>query len=142
MISMLKKCVIWNIFKGIFMKKIFLLFFIVIVLLGSSLVVLVKKDDGLQVQLDNYYFWVKIEIIMGDIVVEFDRRCVFIMVNNFFCYVDKCVYEDIIFYCIVFGFVVQGGGYIVDFDGKLNFFDIFNELGNGLINDLYIIVMV
>lgn len=48
----------------------------------------------------------KIEIIMGDIVVELDRRCVLIIVNNFFCYVDKCVYEDIIFYCIVFGFVV------------------------------------
>lgn len=31
---------------------------------------------------------------------------------------------------------------MVDFNGKLNFLDIFNEFGNGLINDLYIIVMV
>lgn len=43
---------------------------------------------------------------MGDIVVEFDRCCVLIIVNNFLWYVDKCSYEDIIFYCIVFGFVV------------------------------------
>lgn len=43
---------------------------------------------------------------MGDIVIELDCRKVFIMVNNFLCYVDKCSYEEIIFYCVVFGFVV------------------------------------
>ena len=33
-----------------------------------------KKDDGSQIQPDNYYPRVKIETSMGDIVVELDRR--------------------------------------------------------------------
>ncbi|CAA0297362.1 Peptidyl-prolyl cis-trans isomerase cyp18 [Alteromonas infernus] len=100
-----------------------------------------KKDDGSQVQPDNYYPRVKIETTMGDIVVELDRRRAPITVNNFLRYVDKRAYEDTIFHRIVPGFVVQGGGYTADFDGKSNFPDIFNESGNGLTNDLHTIAM-
>ena len=78
---------------------------------------------------------------MGDIVVELDRRRAPITVNNFLRYVDKRAYEDTIFHRIVPGFVVQGGGYTADFNGKSNFPDIFNESGNGLTNDLHTIAM-
>jgi peptidyl-prolyl cis-trans isomerase A (cyclophilin A) len=100
-----------------------------------------KKDDGSQIQPDNYYPRVKIETTMGDIVVELDRRRAPITVNNFLRYVDKRAYEDTIFHRIVPGFVVQGGGYTADFEGKSNFPEIFNESGNGLTNDVHTIAM-
>ena len=123
------------------MKKILLSLLTAIMLIGSSSPVMAKKDDGSQVQPDNYYPRVKIETTMGDIVVELDRRRAPITVNNFLRYVDKRAYEDTIFHRIVPGFVVQGGGYTADFNGKSNFRDIFNESGNGLTNDLHSIAM-
>ena len=119
------------------MRKILLPLFTAVLLLGSSSAVMAKKDDGSQVQPDNYYPRVKIETTMGDVVVELDRRRAPITVNNFLRYVDKRAYEDTIFHRIVPGFVVQGGGYTADFNGKSNFPDIFNESGNGLTNDLH-----
>ena len=112
-----------------------------IMLITSSSAVMAKKDDGSHVQPDNYYPRVKIETTMGDIVVELDRRRAPITANNFLRYVDKRAYEDTIFHRIGRGFVVQGGGYTADFNGKSNFPDIFNESGNGLTNDLYTIAM-
>ena len=107
----------------------------------SNVVFAAKKDDGSQIQPDNYYPRVKIETTMGDIVVELDRRRAPITVNNFLRYIDKRSYEDTIFHRVVPGFVVQGGGYTADFEGKSNFPDIFNESGNGLKNTLYTIAM-
>ena len=113
----------------------------VCVFLSVSPLVAAKKDDGSQIQPDNYYPRVKIETTMGDIVVELDRRRAPITVNNFLRYVDKRAYNDTIFHRIVPGFVVQGGGYTSDFNGKSNFPDIFNESGNGLTNDLHTIAL-
>jgi peptidyl-prolyl cis-trans isomerase A (cyclophilin A) len=122
-----------------FKKIIFALFFTSLTVSTSALAA--KKNDGSHIQPDNYYPRVKIETTMGDVVVELDRRRAPITVNNFLRYVDKRSYEDTIFHRIVPGFVVQGGGYNTDFDGKSNFPDIFNESGNGLTNDLYTIAM-
>ncbi|NDV91519.1 peptidyl-prolyl cis-trans isomerase [Alteromonas sp. 345S023] len=122
-----------------FKKIIFALFFSSLTVSTSALAA--KKNDGSHIQPDNYYPRVKIETTMGDVVVELDRRRAPITVNNFLRYVDKRSYEDTIFHRIVPGFVVQGGGYNTDFDGKSNFPDIFNESGNGLTNDLYTIAM-
>jgi len=110
-------------------------------MLLSNTLFAAKNDDGSHVQPDNYYPRVKIETTMGDIVVELDRRRAPITVNNFLRYVDKRSYENTIFHRIVPGFVVQGGGYTENFDGKSNFPDIFNESGNGLTNDLHTIAM-
>ena len=115
--------------------------FIISGLLVSSFAFAAKKDDGSHIQPDNYYPRVKIETTMGDIVVELDRRRAPITVNNFLRYVDKRSYEDTIFHRVVPGFVVQGGGYTANFEGKSNFPDIFNESGNGLKNSLYTIAM-
>jgi len=115
--------------------------FALLSLFVSATVLGATKDDGSHVQPDNYYPRVKFETTMGDIVVELDRRRAPITVNNFLRYVDKRAYEDTIFHRIVPGFVVQGGGYTADFNGKSNFPDIFNESGNGLTNDLHTIAM-
>ncbi|GFD88531.1 peptidyl-prolyl cis-trans isomerase [Tenacibaculum sp. KUL152] len=115
--------------------------FALLSLFVSATVLAGTKDDGSHVQPDNYYPRVKFETTMGDIVVELDRRRAPITVNNFLRYVDKRAYEDTIFHRIVPGFVVQGGGYTADFNGKSNFPDIFNESGNGLTNDLHTIAM-
>lgn len=104
-------------------------------------VVAKQKDDGSQIQAGNFYPRVKIETSMGDITVELDRSRAPIAVNNFLRYVDKRSYEDTIFHRIVANFVVQGGGYDVDFNEKPSFPDIINESGNGLKNEMYTIAM-
>ena len=123
------------------MLKTFASIFFVLSVAVTSLAHAAKKSDGSHIQPDNYYPRVKIETSMGDIVVELDRRRAPITVNNFLRYVDKRSYEDTIFHRIVPGFVVQGGGYTTDFEGKSNFPAIFNESGNGLTNDLHTIAM-
>lgn len=100
-----------------------------------------QADDGSQIQPDNYYPKVKLETSMGNIVIELDRRKAPITVNNFLRYVDKRSYEDTIFHRVVPGFVVQGGGYTVDFEEKPSFPEIYNESGNGLKNSLYSVAM-
>jgi len=123
------------------MRKIVTLSIVIVTMLLSGALHAAKNDDGSHVQPDNYYPRVKIETTMGDIVVELDRRRAPLTVNNFLRYVDKRSYENTIFHRIVPGFVVQGGGYTENFDGKSNFPDIFNESGNGLTNDLHTIAM-
>lgn len=123
------------------MNKTLFSFISFLLIAFSNVTVAAKNDDGSHVQPDNYYPRVKFETTMGDIIVELDRRRAPITVNNFLRYVDKRAYEDTIFHRIVPGFVVQGGGYTADFNGKSNFPDIFNESGNGLTNDLHTIAM-
>lgn len=100
-----------------------------------------QKDDGSQIQADNFYPRVKIETTMGDVTVELDRSRAPVAVNNFLRYVDKRSYEDTIFHRVVADFIVQGGGYDVDFAEKPSFADIINESGNGLKNEMYTIAM-
>ncbi|WP_158771473.1 peptidylprolyl isomerase [Paraglaciecola sp. L1A13] len=100
-----------------------------------------QKDDGSQIQTDNFYPRVKIETSMGDVTVELDRSRAPVAVNNFLRYVDKRSYEDTIFHRVVADFIVQGGGYDVDFAEKPSFADIINESGNGLKNEMYTIAM-
>ena len=116
----------------------YLLFLLVLVTTHS----LAKgKDDGSNVQPDNYYPRVKMETTMGEIVVELDRRRAPITTNNFLRYVGKNGYNGTIFHRVVPGFVVQGGGYNTDFDQKPSYPEIFNESGNGMKNELYTIAM-
>lgn len=97
--------------------------------------------DGSHIQPDNFYPRVKMSTSMGEFVVELDRRKAPISVNNFLKYVDTRSYEETIFHRIIPGFVVQGGGYTVDFEPKPSLGTIFNESGNGLKNETYTIAM-
>ena len=111
------------------------------IFLISSPVFAKQKDDGSQIQAENFYPRVKIATSMGDVTVELDRSRAPIAVNNFLRYVDKRSYEDTIFHRVVADFIVQGGGYDVDFAEKPSFPDIINESGNGLKNEMYTIAM-
>lgn len=99
------------------------------------------KQDGSQIQIGNYYPKVKIVTNMGDIIIELDRSRAPITVNNFLLYVDKRSYENTLFHRIEPDFVIQGGGYDIDFNEKPTFAPIFNESGNGLKNKMYNIAM-
>ncbi|WP_158965874.1 peptidylprolyl isomerase [Paraglaciecola sp. L3A3] len=123
------------------LKNPILATFIAITLLFSNILNAKPKDDGSQIQADNYYPRVKLVTTMGDIIVELDRNKAPITVNNFLRYVDKRSYEDTIFHRIVPEFVIQGGGYDTDFIEKPSFAPIFNESGNGLKNKMYNITM-
>ncbi|GAC32494.1 peptidylprolyl isomerase [Paraglaciecola polaris] len=111
------------------------------IFLISAPVLAKQKDDGSQIQADNFYPRVKIVTSMGDVTLELDRSRAPIAVNNFLRYVDKRSYEDTIFHRVVADFIVQGGGYDVDFAEKPSFPDIINESGNGLKNEMYTVAM-
>jgi len=89
----------------------------------------------------NIFPKVKLETSMGIIVVELDRVKAPITVDNFLTYVITGEYNNTIFHRIVEDFIVQGGGYDVDFNPKKLNKDIINESGNGLKNEISTIAM-
>ena len=91
-----------------------------------------KIVDGSQIQKRNAYPRVQLETSMGNVVIELSRRKAPITVNNFLRYVDKGMYNNTLFHRIIPGFVVQGGGYNLEFEEKVAFDPIFNESGNGM----------
>ncbi|MBL4631736.1 MAG: peptidylprolyl isomerase [Paraglaciecola sp.] len=123
------------------LKIFFVAFFVTNIVLASTFTFGKSKDDGSQIQPNNYYPRVKMVTSMGDIIIELDRSKTPITVNNFLRYVDKRSYEDTIFHRIVPDFVVQGGGYDTDFIEKPAFAKIINESGSGLKNKMYNITM-
>ena len=100
-----------------------------------------KVKDGSEIQPDNAYPRVKINTSLGEFILELDRFKAPITVNNFLRYVALRSYEDTIFHRVVPDFVVQGGGYTVDYKSKPSLGKIFNESGNGLKNTYYSIAM-
>ncbi|AXR05354.1 peptidylprolyl isomerase [Salinimonas sediminis] len=112
-----------------------------ILVLATTSVVAKDKDDGSNVQPENFYPRVKLVTTMGDIIIELDRRRAPITTNNFLRYVSKRGYDGTLFHRVVPGFVVQGGGYNKDFEEKPSYPEIFNESGNGMKNKLYTVAM-
>ena len=112
-----------------------------ILLVVSSACLAVVKDDGSQIQANNYYPRVKFETSMGDIIVELNRKRAPISVNNFLRYALKRSYEGTIFHRIIADFVVQGGGYDEKFADLSAYGNIINESGNGLKNQKYSLAM-
>ncbi|MBU2977572.1 peptidylprolyl isomerase [Alteromonas sp. C1M14] len=110
-------------------------------LLVTTATVAKTKNDGSQIQPDNYYPRVKMETTMGDFVVELYRRKAPITVNNFLRYVSDKSYDGTIFHRVVPGFVVQGGGYTPEYEERPTYDPIYNESGNGLKNSLYTVAM-
>ena len=83
---------------------------------------------------DNMFPTIKLETSMGDIEVELNRMRAPATVNNFLRYVLEGEYDGTIFHRVMFGFVVQGGGYTKDIDEKTMHENVLNESGNGLQN--------
>ena len=83
---------------------------------------------------DNMFPTIKLETSMGDIEVELNRMRAPATVNNFLRYVLEGEYDGTIFHRVMFGFVVQGGGYTTDIEEKTMHENVLNESGNGLQN--------
>lgn len=90
---------------------------------------------------NNIFPKVKLETSMGIIIVELDRIKAPITVDNFLTYVITGEYNNTVFHRIVENFIVQGGGYDVDFTQKKLNDAIINESGNGLKNKIGTIAM-
>lgn len=89
----------------------------------------------------NIFPKVELETSMGIIIVELDRTKAPITVDNFLTYVITGEYNNTIFHRIIENFIVQGGGYDVDFTPKKLNENIMNESGNGLKNKVGTIAM-
>lgn len=99
------------------------------------------STQALQLQPDNLFPRVKFTTSAGDIVVELNRSRAPLTVENFLTYVQSSSYNETIFHRIIPGFVVQGGGYDVEFNERTMFKPIPNESGNGLLNQYGTIAM-
>lgn len=77
----------------------------------------------------------------GDMTIELYADKAPITVANFLSYVDDKFYDATIFHRVIAGFMIQGGGYTVDFHKKATKPPITNEAANGLSNKKYTIAM-
>lgn len=90
---------------------------------------------------NNLYPQVKMETSMGVIMVELNRVKAPLAVNNFLHYVISTEYNNTIFHRVMEDFIVQGGGYDVDFIPRKEGEPVYNESGNGLKNTFGSIAM-
>lgn len=114
-----------------------LLLCLIIVLVTTS----AAADAGQFVQPDNLYPKVRLVTSLGDIELELDRAKAPLSVNNFLTYVKKKMYDNTLFHRLESEFVLQGGGYDVNYKPIEEFKPVFNESGNGLKNQLGTIAM-
>ncbi len=77
---------------------------------------------------------VSLQTNVGEIVLELDLKRAPLSVANFLQYVREGQYNNTIFHRVIPGFMIQGGGYNVDFSRKETRDPIENEARNGLKN--------
>jgi cyclophilin family peptidyl-prolyl cis-trans isomerase len=70
----------------------------------------------------------------GDILLELDPVKAPVSVSNFLSYVQEGFYRDTIFHRVMANFMIQGGGFTVEFQRKPTSAAIVNEWKNGLKN--------
>jgi peptidyl-prolyl cis-trans isomerase B (cyclophilin B) len=84
---------------------------------------------------------VKLATTMGDIILELYPEKAPATVDNFLQYVKDGYYNGTVFYRVINGFMIQGGGMDADLQGKPTRPPIKNEADNGLRNEPYTIAM-
>jgi cyclophilin family peptidyl-prolyl cis-trans isomerase len=84
---------------------------------------------------------VKFQTSLGDFVVELNPEKAPKTVENFLQYVKAKHYDGTIFHRVIPNFMVQGGGYTVNYDQKIMRPPVVLEANNGLRNDLGTIAM-
>ena len=77
---------------------------------------------------------VVIETSLGDIEIELDGKAAPVTVENFLTYVNMGFYDGLCFHRVMWGFVVQGGGFEPDGTYKTTMEPIVIESDNGLSN--------
>lgn len=98
-------------------------------------------SSGQFMQPTNLYPRVELETSAGNIVLELDRSRAPITVNNFLSYVKANAYNNTVFHRLIADFVVQGGGYNMQYKEIDQRKTIFNESGNGFKNQYGSIAM-
>lgn len=78
---------------------------------------------------------VKLEMSMGDIVIELNEESAPVTVKNFLQYVEDGFYDGTIFHRVIPNFMIQGGGFTTDMQQKATQPAIVNEAASGLKND-------
>ena len=96
---------------------------------------------GQFVQPNNLYPKVQLITSHGNIEVELDRAKAPLTVNNFLSYVKQKKYDNTLFHRLESEFVLQGGGYDINYKPIDELKPVFNESGNGLKNQLGTIAM-
>jgi peptidyl-prolyl cis-trans isomerase B (cyclophilin B) len=77
---------------------------------------------------------VEVATNFGTFVIELDEANAPKTVKNFLAYVDAKHYDDTIFHRIIPTFMVQGGGYDINFEKKKTIAPVENEADNGVKN--------
>lgn len=77
---------------------------------------------------------VKMNTSEGDIFIELFQDTAPITVENFLKYVKSNLYNQTIFHRVIYGFVIQGGGFDAEFNKLKTFKPIQNEAHNGIKN--------
>ncbi len=77
---------------------------------------------------------VRLETSHGTITLELDQDRAPNTVANFLQYVDNGHYQETIFHRVIPGFMIQGGGFGVDYQQRDTLDPIANEADNGLLN--------
>jgi len=77
---------------------------------------------------------VEVATNFGTFVIQLDEANAPKSVKNFLQYVDAKHYDDTIFHRIIPTFMVQGGGYDINFEKKKTIAPVENEADNGLKN--------
>jgi len=77
----------------------------------------------------------------GDLTIELYQDKAPITVKNFLAYVDEKFFDNTVIHRVSRGFVIQGGGYTVEYRRKNTKAPIKNEAANGLSNKHYTLSM-
>lgn len=77
---------------------------------------------------------VRVETSMGNVVIELDRYRAKITVDNFLGYISRGQYDKTMIHRVEEGYLIQGGGFMTNFNDVEPDTPIFNESGNGLKN--------
>ncbi|HLA85960.1 MAG TPA: peptidylprolyl isomerase [Thermoguttaceae bacterium] len=83
---------------------------------------------------EQKYPRVKIETLLGDMVLKLDGEKAPLTVNNFLQYADEGFYDGTIFHDVSDGYAIIGGGYAEDLTRKPTHLSVRNEAHNGLKN--------
>lgn len=103
--------------------------------LTLSCQLLAKDIKGQYIQPQNLYPKVRIETSMGHVIVELNRLRARITVDNFLGYVARGQYNKTLIHRVEESYLIQGGGFNIDYSEVEHDDPIFNESGNGLKNN-------
>ena len=114
------------------------LFFLTVLM---SIKLLAADIKGQYIQPNNLSPKVRVETSLGNVIIQLDRLRAKITVDNFLGYVIREQYNKSLIHRVEEGYLIQGGGFMIDYTEIKPDKPIFNESGNGLKNKEYTIAM-